>query len=176
MPSNHAAPDHSIRGYSGDSNIRTSPASSSKARTIIEAARAVVDGEIDLEGLQRLEDATALERLTRLRGIGRWSAEYVLLRGLGRLHIFPGDDFGAHNKLRHLFGIDTPLDYEAVHRLVARWHPYAGVVYFRLLLDRVTTTTGHSASRAMAVKSAFEPTTSSCGARRVKREAKVVRA
>jgi DNA-3-methyladenine glycosylase II len=112
--------------------------SSTKARTIIAVARAVVTGRLDLEALQWLEDREAIERLTSLRGIGRWTAEYVLLRGLGRLHIFPGDDVGAHNKLRHLFGIDTPQDYEAVHRLVARWHPYAGVVYFHLLLDSLS--------------------------------------
>lgn len=62
----------------------------------------------------------------------------MLLRGLGRLHIFPGDDVGAHNKLKRLFGIDTSLDYDAVHRLVARWHPYAGLVYFHLLLDSLS--------------------------------------
>ena len=112
--------------------------SSTKARTIIETARAIVAGELDLEALQRLEDGAAIERLTSLRGIGRWTAEYVLLRGLGRLHVFPGDDVGAHNKLRRLFGIDTPLDHEAVGRLVARWHPYAGVVYFHLLLDSLS--------------------------------------
>ena len=91
-----------------------------------------------MEALQRLEDGAAIDRLTSLRGIGRWTAEYVLLRGLGRLHIFPGDDVGAHNKLRHLFEIDTPLDYRAVQRLVARWQPYAGVVYFHLLLDSLS--------------------------------------
>jgi DNA-3-methyladenine glycosylase II len=112
--------------------------SSTKARTIIALAQAVVTGRLDLEALQWLEDRAAIERLTSPRGIGRWTAEYVLLRGLGRLHIFPGDDVGAHNKLRHLFGIDTPLDYEAVHGLVARWHPYAGVVYFHLLIDSLS--------------------------------------
>jgi DNA-3-methyladenine glycosylase II len=112
--------------------------SSAKARTIIETARGIVAGDLDLEELQRLEDGAAIERLTGLRGIGRWTAEYVLLRGLGRLHVFPGDDVGAHNKLRRLFGIDTPLDHEAVGRLVARWHPYAGVVYFHLLLDSLS--------------------------------------
>ena len=91
-----------------------------------------------LGGTPRLEDGAAIERLTSLRGVGRWTAEYVLLRGLGRLHVFPGDDVGAHNKLRQLFGIDTPLDHEAVGRLVARWHPYAGVVYFHLLLDSLS--------------------------------------
>jgi DNA-3-methyladenine glycosylase II len=59
-------------------------------------------------------DPTATDRLTSLRGIGRWTAEYVLLRGLGRLHVFPGDDVGAHNKLRRLFGIDMPLDHDSV--------------------------------------------------------------
>ena len=78
--------------------------SSTKARTIIETAQAVVADELDLEALPQLEDGAAIERLTSLRGIGRWTAEYVLLRGLGRLHIFPGDDVGAHNKLRRLFG------------------------------------------------------------------------
>jgi DNA-3-methyladenine glycosylase II len=119
-------------------DLRRHGFSASKARTIVETARAVADGALDLEALQRLEDGAAIERLTSLRGIGRWTAEYVLLRGLGRLHIFPGDDVGAHNKLRHLFGIGTPLDYEAVHRLVAPWHPYAGVVYFHLLLDSLS--------------------------------------
>lgn len=112
--------------------------SMTKSRTIIETARAIVADDLDLEGLERLDDPAALERLTSLRGIGRWTAEYVLLRGLGRLHIFPGDDVGAHNKLRRLFGIDTPLDHESVNRLVARWHPYAGVVYFHLLLDSLS--------------------------------------
>ncbi|MGH8573114.1 MAG: DNA-3-methyladenine glycosylase family protein, partial [Gammaproteobacteria bacterium] len=114
--------------------------SASKARTIIETAQAVLADELDLEGLQWLEDAAAIERLTSLRGIGRWSAEYVLLRGLGRLNVFPGDDIGAHNKLRHLFGISTSLDYETVHHLVGRWHPFAGIVYFHLLLDSLSRT------------------------------------
>jgi DNA-3-methyladenine glycosylase II len=111
-----------------------------KARSIVEAARAIVDGDLDLEALEQLDDAAVIERLTRLHGIGRWSAEYVLLRGLGRLNIFPGDDVGAHNKLKRLFQIETRLDYEAVRQLVARWDPYAGLVYFHLLLDSLATT------------------------------------
>lgn len=123
--------------------------SASKSRAIIEIARANVTGRLDLEGLERLDDAGARERLTSLRGIGRWTAEYVLLRGLGRLYVFPGDDVGAHNKLRRFFGLETPLDYETVQELVARWQPYAGVVYFHLLLD--------SLSRAGVVVSARGP-------------------
>ena len=106
-----------------------------KAQTIIDVARAITDDTLDLEALDRLDDLEAVARLTSLRGVGRWSAEYVLLRGLGRLHVFPGDDVGAINKLKRLLDIDGRLDYPSVERLVARWRPYAGIVYFHLLLD-----------------------------------------
>jgi DNA-3-methyladenine glycosylase II len=118
--------------------IRRLGFSHAKAQTIVETAQAIAAGDLDLEGLEQLEDAAAIECLTNLRGIGRWTAEYVLLRGLGRLHVFPGDDVGAHNKLRRLFDIDTDLDHVTVKRLVARWHPYAGLVYFHLLLDSLS--------------------------------------
>jgi DNA-3-methyladenine glycosylase II len=112
--------------------------STTKARTIIEIARAIATGDLDLEALHTLDDDAAVERLVGLRGIGRWTAEYVLLRGLGRLHVFPGDDVGAQSKLKRLLGIDTPLRYDDVRALVARWQPFAGVVYFHLLLDSLT--------------------------------------
>lgn len=106
-----------------------------KARTIVETAQAIASGALDLEALEQLDDRESIERLEGLRGIGRWTAEYVLLRGLGRLHIFPGDDVGAHRKLKRFLDIERRLDYDSVERLVARWHPYAGMVYFHLLLD-----------------------------------------
>lgn len=128
-----AFPDPEDLAFLQPDDLKRHGFSSIKARTIIETAQAVVAGGLDLEALQRLEDGAAIERLTSLRGVG-WTAEYVLLRGLGRLHVFPGDDVGARNNLRRLFAIETPLDYEAVGRMLARWHPYAGVVYFHLLL------------------------------------------
>jgi DNA-3-methyladenine glycosylase II len=111
-----------------------------KARTIVDTARAIVAGDLDLESLEHVDDREAIERLTSLRGVGRWTAEYVMLRGLGRLHIFPGDDVGAHNKLRRFFDIDGELDYDSVKRLLDPWDPYAGVVYFHLLLDSLSQT------------------------------------
>jgi DNA-3-methyladenine glycosylase II len=109
-----------------------------KARTIVGAAQAIVDGQLDLEGLELLDDRAVIEQLTGLYGIGRWSAEYVMLRGLGRLHIFPGDDVGARNKLERFLEIESRLDYEGVGGVLARWRPYAGVVYLHLLLDSLS--------------------------------------
>ena len=108
-----------------------------KAETIIGVSRAVVDERLDLEGLEPFADGDVVSQLMSLHGIGRWSAEYILLRGLGRLHVFPGDDVGARNNLARWLGLKPPLDYDAVGRALSRWQPYAGMVYFHLLLDHL---------------------------------------
>jgi DNA-3-methyladenine glycosylase II len=108
-----------------------------KAGAIIELSRAIVAGNLDRDGLVSLDDGSAVERLRGLRGVGRWTAEYVLLRGLGRLHIFPGDDVGARNTLQEWLGLRKPLDYAGVRRLTAKWKPYAGLLYFHMLLYRL---------------------------------------
>jgi DNA-3-methyladenine glycosylase II len=105
-----------------------------KALAIIELARALVEGGLDLDALEDLDDATAVTRLQSLRGVGRWSAEYVLLRGLGRLHVFPGDDVGARNNLQRWLGLLEPPDYDGVRRVLAKWAPFQGLVYLHLLL------------------------------------------
>lgn len=109
-----------------------------KARTIVDSARAILDGSLDLEALEGEEDGAVFERLMGLHGVGRWTAQYVMLRGLGRLHIFPGDDVGARNKLEIFLALDGPLDYERVEGVVSRWRPYGGLVYFHLLLDSLS--------------------------------------
>jgi DNA-3-methyladenine glycosylase II len=117
--------------------LRSLGFSQQKAQALIELARAVAEGNLDLEGLVHEPDEIVRDRLCQLRGVGRWTAEYAMLRGLGRLHIFPGDDVGGQNNLRRWLGRTEPLDYEGVHRALARWRPYAGLVYLHLLLDRL---------------------------------------
>lgn len=109
--------------------------SQQKASALLALARGVDSGAIDLESLAGETDDEARARLLRLRGVGRWTAEYVLLRGLGRLNVFPGDDVGARNRLASRLGRSTPLDYPGVSAIVEAWQPYAGLVYFHLLLD-----------------------------------------
>ncbi|MEN6449766.1 MAG: hypothetical protein ABFC96_04665 [Thermoguttaceae bacterium] len=110
-----------------------------KSRAIVEAAQAVYQRQLDLESLANLSDDEAVHRLEQLRGVGRWTAEYVLLRGLGRWHLFPGDDVGARNNLTRWLKLRKPLDYQRVQRILARWNGYGGLIYFHLLLDRLAT-------------------------------------
>ncbi len=111
--------------------------SNQKARAIKELTTKVITTEINLAHLEEMENKEAIEYLSTIRGIGRWSAEYVLLRGLGRLDTFPGDDVGARNNLQQLFHIDKKPNYEEIKKLTYQFHPYEGLVYFHLLLENL---------------------------------------
>jgi DNA-3-methyladenine glycosylase II len=108
-----------------------------KARAIVELARAITAEQLDLDALASLDNATVVRRLCQLRGVGRWTAEYALLRGLGRLEVFPGDDVGARNNLRRWLELPDSLEYAGVREAVAPWQSYAGLVYLHLLVDRL---------------------------------------
>jgi DNA-3-methyladenine glycosylase II len=108
-----------------------------KGQAMIELAQSVAERSLDLEGLTILPDDEVIDRLRELRGVGRWTSEYTLLRGLGRVHVFPGDDVGARNNLQRWLQLRKPLDYDGVRRVLAGWGGYAGLVYFHLLLDRL---------------------------------------
>ncbi len=106
-----------------------------KAATLLDAAHAVAAGDLDPEAFHDMEDAQCVKRLQELKGVGRWTSEYVLLRGLGRLSVFPGGDVGAKGKLERWLRPSGRLDDDDVEKITAAWHPYAGFVYFHLLLD-----------------------------------------
>ena len=109
--------------------------SSRKAENILAFARGASSGELDLESLNEMDDQSVASRLCELSGVGRWSAEYVALRGLGRLNVFPADDVGSQNKLQHWLGLMERPDYDGMHRVLDQWAPYRGLIYFYLLLD-----------------------------------------
>ncbi len=106
-----------------------------KSRALIELSQSVAGGRLDLGSLEDCDNLAAMDALLALHGIGRWSAEYALLRGFGRLDVIPGDDVGAQKRLRERLGLRRKLDHAAVTRVLKPWRPYAGLIYFHLLLD-----------------------------------------
>src|SRR6185369_18083259 len=113
-----------------ESDLRLLGYSGTKARSLIELAGSIVERRLDLTELEQLDNQACFERLVTLRGIGRWTAQYVLLRGLGRTNLFPGDDVGARNNLERWLNIKGSLNYESVKQALAGWRPYSGLVYF----------------------------------------------
>ena len=104
-----------------------------KARAMVELSALTVQGELDRSVIADLTDEDAVERLRQLFGVGRWSAEYALLRGDGRLGIFPGDDVGVRKHLEQWLGLERRLDYAGVSRVLETWRPFGGMIYIHLL-------------------------------------------
>jgi len=109
-----------------------------KARAMVDISRAIIEGRLDLDALEKENDEEALRRLMELRGVGRWTAEYTLLRGMGRWHTFPVDDQGARNGLVRWLDLRKPLDAARTQRIVGQWQPYGGLIYFHMLMNSLS--------------------------------------
>jgi len=108
--------------------------SAAKARALRAIAVAIGDGRIRADELERMSTRAAMRRLRALPGIGPWSAALILLRGIGRLELFPPADSGARRSARRwLAGRSASLD-GAVRAL----GPVRGMLYYHLLLARLT--------------------------------------
>jgi len=134
-PIHHAFPRPEDLERAAETDIRGLGYSAQKARAIHELAGTFAHRPADFIHLDEMTNGEIMRYLTTLHGIGRWSAEYALLRGLGRLDIFPGDDVGARNNLQRLFHLPNKPDYDQIKKLTSCWHPYQGMVYFHLLLE-----------------------------------------
>jgi DNA-3-methyladenine glycosylase II len=124
--------------------IKTTPAkllelglSNNKVKALIELADRATSEKDEFGEIAISDDETAIDKLKTFRGIGRWSAEYVLLRGLGRLHIFPGDDVGFQNGLKKWLKLRGRPEPKQARRIVHKWFPFGGLIYFHLLLARL---------------------------------------
>jgi len=118
-------------------SIRELGFSQRKVEVIKSLASAHLRGELDDTRFESMANPDVVRVLDAIKGIGRWSAEYVLLRGLGRLDVYPGDDVGAARNLAAWLGVSGRLGYEEVQRATSKWGRYRGVVYFHFLLRRL---------------------------------------
>jgi DNA-3-methyladenine glycosylase II len=115
-------------------SLKATGLSRQKASALSKLANLLLDEPDRLRRLSALSDEAARTDLLQLKGVGRWSAEYTLLRGLGRLHIFPADDIAGRKKLFSWVKLPEQSDYQAINRLLERWAPYQGLIYLHLIL------------------------------------------
>jgi DNA-3-methyladenine glycosylase II len=113
-------------------DLRELQFSTSKATAIIAFAQAVAAGERSLEDLAALEDEAVVERLVAFPGIGRWTAEWLLARTLGRPRVVAGD-LGVRKAVGAAY-LDGRMPSEAeVRAVTAHWGAAAGVAQQQLL-------------------------------------------
>jgi len=106
--------------------LRAFRLSAAKAGALARLARACAEGELEEGKLEALSDEEAIAELMRWKGIGRWTAEIVLIRGLARLDVFPAGDLAVMKRLAPAWlpKRSKPASEADVRAFVDRWKPY----------------------------------------------------
>jgi len=108
-----------------DEEMRAAGMSRQKAGYIRSLAELVTSGELDLDSLPE-DDEEAIALLTKIKGIGRWSAEIYLLFAEGRADVFPAGDLAVMVELGRLMGLDDKPSEKQLRELAETWRPYRG--------------------------------------------------
>lgn len=90
-------------------------------------ARAIVEGELDLDALQGMDDDQVRGKLTAIKGIGTWTADIFLLMALRRPDVWPRGDLALAVAIQHLTGRDTRPMQEEIDRMSESWRPWRAV-------------------------------------------------
>lgn len=124
----HAFPSPEDLATANSQELRSLGFSLAKVSTIQGIARGVLDGVVpSREEAMELSDDELIERLTQLRGIGRWTVEMLLIFTLGRLDVMPVDDYGVKAGLQALHKLEAFPKRHDFARLTEKWQPYRSI-------------------------------------------------
>lgn len=116
-----------------DDKLRSVGLSFSKIAGIKDLARKTLDGVVPpYEILHTLDNDEIIDRITQVRGIGRWTVEMLLMFRLGRPDILPVDDFGVRNGFKLAYGLRNMPTPKALAEYGKRWAPYRSVAAWYL--------------------------------------------
>jgi DNA-3-methyladenine glycosylase II len=107
--------------------LRSVGLSGNKAAAIVDLAAKVVDGTVPRDGWSKLSDDEIVERLSAVRGIGRWTAEMFLIFDLRRFDVWPVDDYGVRKGWARLYGLPELPKPKALEAEGERFRPYRTV-------------------------------------------------
>ena len=108
-----------------DEEMRSAGMSRQKAGYIRSLAQLVMSGELNLDALPH-DNEEAIALLTRIKGIGRWSAEIYLLFAEGRRDVFPAGDLAVQIELGRLMGFEAKPTEKELREMGERWRPHRG--------------------------------------------------
>ena len=132
----YAFPEPAALARAGVAELRRMQLTTRKAEYVVGLARQVVTGELDLDGLMSRSNDEVIERLTAVRGFGRWSAEWFLARCLGRGDVCPAGDLAVRRAFEHFYARGSELGEPAIRRRAARWGSYQNLAVHYLLAGR----------------------------------------
>jgi DNA-3-methyladenine glycosylase II len=132
-PTVYAFPQAEVLARLHVRHLRAMQFSTRKAEYIRDVARAVVTGALDITALADAPNIEVIERLTALRGLGRWTADWYLARCVGRGDVCPAGDLAVRKAVDHYYGRGRTRSEEAVRRRASAWGPYQTLAIHYLL-------------------------------------------
>jgi len=101
--------------------LRSAGMSYSKANYIKNIAKAFKDKDLDIEKIKKMSDAEAITELTKIKGVGKWTAEMILIFTLNRTDVFSLGDAGLKRAIKNLYGITQEKE---ILKLSENWKPH----------------------------------------------------
>ena len=115
-----------------DAELRALGLSRQKAATLRALAAAFADGSLSSRRLRRMDDAGVLEAVTRIKGIGEWTAHMLLIFSLGSPDVLPVGDYGVRKGVMKLYGLPALPSRGELETVAQPWHPYCSVASWYL--------------------------------------------
>ena len=112
-----------------------------KAEYIFDISKMIVNKKLDFKIFKKMSNEDVISELTKIRGIGRWTAEMYLIFALGRMDIFPLGDLGLINGIKKLYELENPSTDEILeitnswipYRTIGTWYIWRGVKNFQFV-------------------------------------------
>ena len=130
-------PDHHISDAAAiaaqtDAQLRAVGLSGQKVSYLRDLSARILDGRLNLDELDTLPDEAVIERLTAVKGFGRWTAEMFLMFRLHRPDVLPAGDLGIVNAIQKAYRLRKKPTPDRMRRLAEAWRPYRSVATWYL--------------------------------------------
>ena len=111
----------------GETHLRSLGVTRQKSAYVLHLSESILKGELSFNKLSRMPDDEARLSLTRIKGIGLWSADVYLLMALRRADIWPAGDLALAVAAKELWGLEFKPTPDELERIAERWRPYRAV-------------------------------------------------
>jgi 3-methyladenine DNA glycosylase/8-oxoguanine DNA glycosylase len=115
-----------------DEALRSAGLSRQKLSYLRDLTRRMLDGSINTTGLTTMSDDEIVAELTKIKGIGRWTVEMLLIFRLGRPDVFPVADLGIVKAIHKAYNLRGAPNVKRLHAIADRWRPYRSVACWYL--------------------------------------------
>jgi len=125
-------PTPQVLANANETELRRCKLSHQKSKYIKELGLEIADG-YDLEKIREMNNEEAIEELMKFRGIGRWTAELILITTLGRMDLCVPDDLGTRKAVSHFYFDGKLQSSDVVRKFTERWGKFKGWIIYYLI-------------------------------------------